>query len=960
MKWKIWPTGILILSLCLSSCYSKTKTIPDQCPLKILSPSLENQKIAKILCPNGLQLLIISDPTSPTSGAALAVKTGNSSDPKAFPGLAHLTEHCIFLGNEKYPSPNSFSNFLSNNNGMHNAFTNSHSTSYLFSIDNSAFHEAMDQFVHMFIHPLFLQESLDKEKHAVHQEFAMHPTKDSRRIFRIQQIIAPKGNPINHFGCGNATTLEKVSSKDMQAWFQKYYYAENMVAIVHTADPLNQAIKFLSKLFAQIPSQKPTPSRSPLGRIEDNHSAGKLYINSAVEPTANLHMYWTFHTTQPFPLGCFSSLAYILNYEGPNSLISLLKKENLITQAESHFYQTSKETGEFIIEYQLTDIGEKNYSEILRKTFAYLHQIQKQGIPSYCLQDISAMNALDYSFSSKTELFSTLYEQITGLIYEDLATYPYRTLVYPQYSPEEEKTIVNTLSDPYRARYILSTKHLELFPSALPHYDTIFDMTYYEQSLPHLEAYKQATFSSLSLPQENIYIPKNIEIVKSTTPTHQQFPFSPYLAHTEPGMTLYYCEDQFYTLPKLAINLCIRSPEISKKNLRSLVMTDIYSLAINENLTHKYYLATQAGLSFSTFLRGEGLGLSISGYNVTISTLLNSILSSLQPTLNQEQFLIYKQQLLENYQKKITSCPVRAGMHTLMTHVLQDVYTYDDKIAVLQTINFEEVQNFAENLFNQVSIEGMILGSSVEKYQQELTNSLKDFISSHSSYEAPPFYHQRKKNYENIQMHYPLAGNAMLLAFQDELSSSMEHRAMIEMMFSWLHHIVFTHLRTEQQLGYVVGACSHEALLCPAGIFYIRSDAYSPEELIEKTQAFLQQVAASPETFGMSPEYFSDLRSTYIKSLTHPSESLDTLSSLLFSLAFERPSVQLSYNNDKISAAQTMDYETFKAYCQEFLQEKLGKQIPVYVYGTPQCSSKEAIDKSRHILKNPKCHQSND
>ncbi len=654
MKWKTWSTGILMLSLCLSSCYSKIKTIPDQCPLKILSPSLENQKIAKILCSNGLQLLIISDPTSPTSGAALAVKTGNSSDPKEFPGLAHLTEHCVFLGNKKYPSPNSFSHFLSNNNGMHNAFTNSHSTSYLFSIDNSAFHEAMDQFVHMFIHPLFLQESLDKEKHAVHQEFAMHPTKDSRRIFRIQQLIAPQGNPINRFGCGNATTLEKVSSKDMQAWFQRHYYAENMIAIVHTADPLNQAIKFLSKLFTQIPSQKHTlPLSSLLSRIEDNHSTGKLYINSAVEPAANLHMYWTFHTTQPSFLGCFSSLAYILNYEGPNSLVSLLKKEKLITKAESYFYQTSRETGEFIIEYQLTDDGEKNYSEVLKKTFAYLHQIQKQGIPSYCLQDISAINALDYSFSSKTELFKTLYDQITGLIYEDLTTYPYRTLVYPQYSPEEEKTIVDTLSDPYRARYILSTKHLELFPSALQHYDTIFDMTYYEQFLPHLEAYKQAPPSSLSLPQENIYIPKNVEIVKSAKPTHQQFPFSPQPAYTEPGMTLYYCEDQFYTLPKLAINLCIRSPEISQKNLRSLVMTDIYSLAINENLTHKYYLATQAGLSFSTFLRGEGLGLSISGYNVTISALLNSILSSLQPTLNQEQFLIYKQQLLENYQKKL-------------------------------------------------------------------------------------------------------------------------------------------------------------------------------------------------------------------------------------------------------------------------------------------------------------------
>ncbi|AHK63443.1 insulinase family protein [Chlamydia avium] len=959
MKWKTWSANILLISLFLTSCYPKT--IPDQCPLKILTPSLAHQKIAKVLCPNGLQLLIISNPESPISGAALAVKTGNSSDPKEFPGLAHLTEHCVFLGNQKYPSPDSFSQFLSNNNGKYNAFTSSHSTSYLFSVDNSVFHEAIDQFVHLFIDPLFLQESLDKEKNAVHQEFAIHPTKDNRRIFRIQQLIAPKNSPINHFGCGNATTLAKVSPQDMRTWFQQYYHADNMIAIVHTSEPLNKTIKFLTKLFAKIPKQKHRGIQPSRPIIEDNSSSGKLYINTAVEPTTRLHVYWNFHNTaESFPLGCFASIAYILNHEGPNSLISVLKKEKLITQAASGFYRTSQDTGEFTIEYQLTDEGEKNYSDILMKTFAYLHYIQEQSIPNHCLNDISTMNALDYCYSSNTELFKTLYTQISTLIHEDLSTYPYQTLVYPKYSSEEEKAILNTLSDPYRARYILSTKHLEYFPSAVQHHDAIFNMSYYEQPLLNLEGYKQAPpYSSLSLPQKNIYIPKDIEIVKTTAPVHGQFPFSPDLAYKGPGLTLYYCEDQFYTLPKLAIDLCIRSPEISIKNLRSLIMTDIYSLAIDDILTHEYYSATQAGLTFSSSLHGEGLGLSISGYDTTVPILLKSILSSLQLTLSQEQFSIYKQQLLENYQKKIISCPIRTGIQTLWTHSLQNVYAYDEKIAVLQTINFEEMQYFAENLLNQVFIEGMILGPP-KKCKQELTDILKDFISSHIPYEASPFYYQRQeKNSENIQTSYPLSGNAILLVLQDELSSSIEHLAATEMMFSWLHHTIFMHLRTEQQLGYVVGACYQEALLLPAGIFYIRSDAYSPGELVEKTRDFIQKVAHSPETYGMSPQYFSDLRSAYIKNLIHPSESLETMNSILFSLAFDKPSIQFSRNNDKISAAQNMDYVTFKDYCQEFLNEKLGKHISIYVHGATSisvCSPKETIDKSGDILENPKSH----
>nr|WP_244989886.1 insulinase family protein [Chlamydia abortus] len=182
-------------------------------------------------------------------------------------------------------------------------------------------------------------------------------------------------------------------------------------------------------------------------------------------------------------------------------------------------------------------------------------------------------------------------------------------------------------------------------------------------------------------------------------------------------------------------------------------------------------------------------------------------------------------------------------------------------------------------------------------------------------------------------MDYPLLGNAMLLVLQDRHSSSMDHVVATEMMFAWLHHIAFSHLRTEQQLGYVVGASYHEPLLCPSGILYIRSNAYTPQELVMKTKAFIQNVAASVEDFGMSESYFSDLKDAYIKNITHPTYALESMGSALFSLAFEKASVQFSLPNEKIAAAKNMNYADFKVYCQEFLNQKLGSEIPVYIHG---------------------------
>ncbi|MWX87345.1 insulinase family protein, partial [Francisella tularensis] len=109
--------------------------------------------------------------------------------------------------------------------------------------------------MHLFIHPLFRQEDIDREKHAVHQEFSMHLNQDLRRVHRIQQLIAPKGHPLQRFGCGNASTLAQVQAQDMHQWFHQHYHPENMIAVIHTAETLEKAIKIFPKIFAQIPSK---------------------------------------------------------------------------------------------------------------------------------------------------------------------------------------------------------------------------------------------------------------------------------------------------------------------------------------------------------------------------------------------------------------------------------------------------------------------------------------------------------------------------------------------------------------------------------------------------------------------------------------------------------------------------------------------------------------------------------
>ena len=73
-------------------------------------------------------MLLISDPTTEKSAAALDVHIGSMSDPPNLPGLAHFCEHMLFLGTEKFPDEDEYEKFLNLHSGSFNALTSSDDT----------------------------------------------------------------------------------------------------------------------------------------------------------------------------------------------------------------------------------------------------------------------------------------------------------------------------------------------------------------------------------------------------------------------------------------------------------------------------------------------------------------------------------------------------------------------------------------------------------------------------------------------------------------------------------------------------------------------------------------------------------------------------------------------------------------------------------------------------------------
>eukprot|EP00345_Euplotes_harpa_P014178 CAMPEP_0168345374 /NCGR_PEP_ID=MMETSP0213-20121227/17517_1 /TAXON_ID=151035 /ORGANISM="Euplotes harpa, Strain FSP1.4" /LENGTH=110 /DNA_ID=CAMNT_0008353581 /DNA_START=123 /DNA_END=452 /DNA_ORIENTATION=- len=98
------------------------------------------------------------------------VGVGAALDPKDTPGLAHFLEHMLFMGTEKYPIANEYDDFVLNNGGYLNAYTNNINTNFHFSIANESLEQGLDIFSHVFISPLLDKDCIEKEMNAVNSE----------------------------------------------------------------------------------------------------------------------------------------------------------------------------------------------------------------------------------------------------------------------------------------------------------------------------------------------------------------------------------------------------------------------------------------------------------------------------------------------------------------------------------------------------------------------------------------------------------------------------------------------------------------------------------------------------------------------------------------------------------------------------------------------------------------------
>jgi hypothetical protein len=152
---------------------------------EITRPRNDKRGYRRVVLPNALECLLVSDPDTDKAAASMNVSVGYFCDPERLPGLAHFLEHMLFYASEKYPVEDDYSKYIAEHGGSTNAFTSRERTNFYFDVNNSCLDDALDRFAQFFIKPLISPDATLREINAVDSENKKNLLSDPLRMSQV-------------------------------------------------------------------------------------------------------------------------------------------------------------------------------------------------------------------------------------------------------------------------------------------------------------------------------------------------------------------------------------------------------------------------------------------------------------------------------------------------------------------------------------------------------------------------------------------------------------------------------------------------------------------------------------------------------------------------------------------------------------------------------------------------------
>ncbi len=181
---------------------------------------------------NGLKVVVVTNHRAPVVTQMLWYKAGSADDPQGLSGMAHIAEHMMFKGTERFPD-DTFSRTVSRLGGRENAFTARDYTGYFQSVASEHLEVVMEMEADRMKNTTFTQEQFDNELLVVLEErFQRVDNNPSAQLNEVANATLHKHHPYGTPIIGWESEIRAATPDDVRAFHEEWYAPDNAVLIV--------------------------------------------------------------------------------------------------------------------------------------------------------------------------------------------------------------------------------------------------------------------------------------------------------------------------------------------------------------------------------------------------------------------------------------------------------------------------------------------------------------------------------------------------------------------------------------------------------------------------------------------------------------------------------------------------------------------------------------------------------
>jgi zinc protease len=293
---------------------------------------------------NGLDVIVIHNPSVPLVTIEIDVKNGAYTEPPEYDGLSHLYEHMFFKANKAIPNQEQYIERLRELGASWNGSTSSERVNYFYTLPKDSLEPGLMFMYDAVTSPLFLEPELVKERPVVTGEYDRN---ESNPFFLLGRAVDRKvwwkyysrKNVIGDREVILSTTPEKMRT------IQKRYYIPNNSALLLSGDvTAEEGFRLASKYFSSW-KRGPDPFKAfPIPEHPPIQRTDTVIVEHPVNGVTLL-MEWQGPSVSKDPAATYAAdvLSYILGQQTSRFQKNLV--ESGLAYSASFGYNTLNHTG---------------------------------------------------------------------------------------------------------------------------------------------------------------------------------------------------------------------------------------------------------------------------------------------------------------------------------------------------------------------------------------------------------------------------------------------------------------------------------------------------------------------------------------------------------------------------------------------------------------------------------------